>query len=288
MREEPSYGEDLLWYFAYGSNMSSAKFTGSRGIVPRAAARVRVPGWVLALNIPGLPYSEPTFTSVVPRPPSTMVSAVPTDSVCAAPETGIPDVLGVAYLITADQYVRVFGSEGGGIAYEDIEVDAVPVGEKDREQTGERLKVRTLGAAIERYPSPRPSRRYMDIVTSGALEAQMPAEYQRYLRSISTYEPPSSWRGKMGAALFLSVWNPVMGLMEKITNMTLRRDGYAPPLVIWVSRRTMFLIWFTHDIIFAPLCGRGDGHREAEDVSIHDTEKSALLARDEESTLYVL
>lgn len=90
-----------------------------------------------------------------------MLPAISTNSTCASSDTEIPDVLGIAYLITADQYVKVLGSEGGGIAYEDIEVDATPVGEKDREQTGERLKVRTLGAAIERHPPPRPSKRYM-------------------------------------------------------------------------------------------------------------------------------
>ena len=142
-----------LWYLAYGSNMSVAKFTGSRGIVPLASACVRVPAWSLALNIPGLPYSEPCFSSIVP----TQLPALP------APE---PDVLGVAYLITQKQYVQVIASEGGGIAYDDIEVEAVPVGLADRELVGERVSVRTLGAALRRTPCGRPSQRYM---VSGAL-----------------------------------------------------------------------------------------------------------------------
>lgn len=136
----------LVWYLAYGSNMSSAKFTGSRGIVPQAIARVRVPGHILAFNIPGLPYSEPTFTSIVRSNPADIEK---------------PELLGVAYLITQDQYIRVLASEGGGIAYDDIEVKCIPVSETDRQIIGSHVMVKTLGPAMERSPWPKPSRRYM-------------------------------------------------------------------------------------------------------------------------------
>lgn len=79
-----------------------------------------------------------------------------------------------------------------------------------------------------------------------------------------------------------------MGLMEKITNMTLRQDGYAPTLVIWLVRVTMFLIWFSHDVFFAPLCGRGDGRSEADDEPKHESEKLALLAREGQSLSYIV
>ncbi|MCJ1352282.1 MAG: hypothetical protein MMC33_002266 [Icmadophila ericetorum] len=309
-------GGELLWYFAYGSNMSSAKFTGSRGIAPLATARVRVPGWVLALNIPGLPYSEPTFTSITPRTPSgsklsatlsnATVSAnsgsseIESDAIIPELELGpdfgleIPDIIGVAYLITASQYIKVLGSEGGGIAYEDIEVDAVPLDETDREQTGPRLKVRTLGAAIERYPPPKPSKRYMDIITLGASEASLPLSYQSYLLSLPVYTPPQTPRGRLGAAIFLSVWGPVMELMEKITKATIREeDGYAPLMVIWLVRFAMWAIWVSHDLVFARVWGRGDGGEgegEGAEGSRGDgrvTEKSGLLGG-EKGVFYIV
>lgn len=139
--------DQQLWYFAYGSNMSTAKFIGSRGIHPLDIARVWLPGWILTLEIPGLPYSEPAFTSVRPV----------TDTL----EVGAPSVIGVAYLITLEQHKRVIASEGGGAAYADIWVDALPVADKDATKTGQRLKVRTLGSAITRSPPARPSSRYM-------------------------------------------------------------------------------------------------------------------------------
>ena len=140
----------LLWYFAYGSNMSSQKFIDSRGIFPHAIANVKVPGWRLAFNIPGLPYAEPAFTSIVRRQPESQSES-----------QLYPDVIGVAYLITHDQYIRVLGSEGGGIAYDDTEVTAMPIGPEDAALTGPMVKVRTLGAAMKRHPCPRPSKRYM-------------------------------------------------------------------------------------------------------------------------------
>jgi hypothetical protein len=153
----------LVWYFAYGSNMSREKFTGSRGIVPLQTARVRVPGWTLAFNIPGMPYSEPAFTSILPREGGTGVgSSVGCSYWFSEKQQGlVPDVLGVAYLITQEQHIQVLASEGGGIAYDDIEVLGVPVGIEDTDITGPSVTLRTLGAAMQRNLFPKPSLRYM-------------------------------------------------------------------------------------------------------------------------------
>lgn len=136
-----------VWYFAYGSNMSTAKFIGGRGIHPLDVARVRLPGWILSMEIPGVPYSEPAFSSVRPADD--------------ALELGRPEVLGVAYLITPAQHRTVIASEGGGTAYDDISVDARPVTDEDAAKTGHALQVRTLGTAMKRWPLARPSERYM-------------------------------------------------------------------------------------------------------------------------------
>lgn len=139
-----------LWYFAYGSNMSTAKFTGGRGIVPLDTARVRLPHWVLAMEIPGLPYSEPSFSSIRSRNAS------------RAEDGHVRDVLGIAYLITEDQYRRVIASEGGGIAYADISVLGEGVGKEDQEKLQNGCPMRTLGSTdMTRAPPPRPSLRYM-------------------------------------------------------------------------------------------------------------------------------
>jgi hypothetical protein len=133
-----------LWYFAYGSNMSKAKFTGSRGIAPIATTRVRLPHWRLIMEIPGLPYSEPAFGSITPRTALDL------------------DVIGVAYLITAEQYRRVIASEGGGTAYADVAVVGVGLSAEDQLKLGNGQEIRTLASSgMTRSPTPKPSLRYM-------------------------------------------------------------------------------------------------------------------------------
>jgi gliotoxin/aspirochlorine biosynthesis gamma-glutamylcyclotransferase len=106
------------------------------------------------------------------------------------------------------------------------------------------------------------SRVFQKIVTDGAIEADLPLDYLRYLQNIPTYKPPRSKRGRAGAAIFVGFWGPIMGVMEKITHATLGPDGYCPWVVIAMVRITMLLIWITHDVFFVPLCGRGDGRGE--------------------------
>jgi hypothetical protein len=88
----------------------------------------------------------------------------------------------------------------------------------------------------------------------------MPDQYQQCLDSIPIYEPPEGRRGKAGAAIFFAFWGPIMGFMEKLTKATISGNGIAPYSVILLVRFTMVVIWFTHDVLFAPLFGRGDGN----------------------------
>ncbi|KAI0176000.1 hypothetical protein GGR52DRAFT_340157 [Hypoxylon sp. FL1284] len=238
--------DELLWYLAYGSNMSSAKFTGDRGIVPLESARVRVPGWVLTMEIPGLPYSEPSFSSIAPR------SSIEEKDVT-------PDIVGLAYLITQDQYRHVLASEGGGTAYRDIAICGEPLEAEDRGKTGHSVLLRTLGSAMRRQPSPMPSKRYMNLLLQGGKEADLPAKYLKYLTDIVVYEPPTSSWSRFGASVFTAMWGPVMVLLERITNESIQEDGNAACFVILLVRWTMFVIWATHDYVFTPVFGRGDG-----------------------------
>jgi len=128
-------------------------------------------------------------------------------------------------------------------------------------------------------------------VISGALEAGMPQYYQYLLEAIPTYEPPTDRRGKIGAGVFLAFWGPVMGLMERITNATLREDGLAPTYVIVLVRVVMYLIWFCHDMFFAPICGRGDGCTDGMvscGVLGNNGEKECLLRREADPLHYLV
>lgn len=106
---------DKVWYLAYGSNMSSSTFRGARGIAPLAEVAVRVPGWALTFDIYGLPYREPAFASIAPLSPGALGRAK------------TPDVHGVAYLVTREQYVSILASEAGDVVYNEAELLAEPL-----------------------------------------------------------------------------------------------------------------------------------------------------------------
>jgi len=137
-----------VWYLAYGSNLSSQKFIHDRGITPLSTATVTVPGWMLAMNSSGVPYSEPAFASISPTYISDKEKAV--------------QLIGTAYLLTPEMYKKVLASEGGGIAYTEVEVRAEGVTDEDRVKLGMKdgtVATRSLMTVLSRTACP--SNRYM-------------------------------------------------------------------------------------------------------------------------------
>ncbi|KAI1182817.1 hypothetical protein F5B17DRAFT_443929 [Nemania serpens] len=245
--------EKSVWYLAYGSNLASAKFVRDRGIVPQDVKVVAVPGFTLAMDSAGLPYREPSFASIRPL----NLNAYPKEI----------ELLGTAYLVSPEQYARIIASEGGGIAYREAQVEVKTFlhnAEKlNYDATEEVLVARTLITMLPRRPDPRPSERYLNLIIDGAVEANYPDQYQQHLRNLISYHPPSDGYRRIGAALFLSIWVPVMALMEKVTKASIQmkgdKQGRAPNSVIWLVRAVMFAMWFHHDKLHAPIWGRGDG-----------------------------
>ncbi|KAI0401929.1 hypothetical protein F4802DRAFT_578331 [Xylaria palmicola] len=239
--------ESNVWYLAYGSNLYREKFIHDRGISPLATLTVTVPGWVLAMDSAGFPYSEPSFGSISPA---------------AGEKTTQQQVIGTAYELTPAMYAKVLASEGGGIAYAEVEVRAEALSAAETESSGATMATRTLVTVMRREA--RPSTRYMGLICNGAREAHMPADYQRYLAQLPVYRPPTTRWGRIGAGLFQSFWNPVMSVMEKITKSSTKGDetGDAPPWVVYTVRAAVFLMWLHHDYVHAPIWGRGDGMDE--------------------------
>jgi hypothetical protein len=148
---------DLVWYFAYGSNMQPATFAGRRGIVAARALPARLAGWQLVLDKPPLLPMGQGMANVV--------------------ETPGAEVLGVAYAITADDLAHVDLTEGVLIEnYRRVAVEVVAlVGGAPFEAwtlTSERRGVGLL-----------PSERYMALLIDGAEQHGLPAEYVAWLRA---------------------------------------------------------------------------------------------------------
>jgi gliotoxin/aspirochlorine biosynthesis gamma-glutamylcyclotransferase len=248
---------DNVWYLAYGSNLASSKFTHDRGIVPLDSIVVTVPGYTLSMDSAGVPYREPSFANIRPISYGSSVKE--------------RFVIGRAYLLTPRQYVMVIASEGGGIAYREATVEAEFVGadggrRKDSGGIPTMITARTFVSVLQRLPDPRPSKRYMDLITTGAAEGRLPPEYQRYLNKLPYYNAPTHGFRRIGAALFLMIWIPIMTLMERITKMTVDKDGdgSAPLAVVRMVRACVVAMWWWHDHIHAPIWGRGDGREDVD------------------------
>ncbi|KAH8197405.1 hypothetical protein TruAng_008428 [Truncatella angustata] len=141
------------WYLAYGSNLSAAKFIHDRGIVPLDTATVTVPGWILTLDSAGFPYSEPAFGSITPIQETRKEKAV--------------QLIGTAYQLTPEMYAKVLASEGGGIAYAEVEVRAELVTQDAAEYAqGEATTFPTRSLVTLLRNEARPSSRYMVLTPS--------------------------------------------------------------------------------------------------------------------------
>jgi len=153
----------LVWYFAYGSNMQRATFSGRRGITPQRALAARVFGWRLVLDKPPLISMGQSFANLVP------------DETAA--------VYGVLYEVSSADYAHVEHSEGVALDnYRRTEVVAEPL-----HATGDPVGAYTL-VSTKRAPDMRPSRRYVGLLIDGAEEHRLPAEYIEFLRALPARE----------------------------------------------------------------------------------------------------
>jgi len=134
--------EKSVFYFAYGSNMSSKVFVhGFRALKPSSAERAVLKGYRLAFSEPGVPFFEPAYANI-------------------EKDAGA-SCEGVLYRITAEEMDRLDLSEGGrayNIVHVPVEgVDSGPV----MAQTFQ-SKAHAHGLL--------PSKRYLDILIDGAQE----------------------------------------------------------------------------------------------------------------------
>lgn len=74
-----------------------------------------------------------------------------------------PPVHGIAYLLSGEEYQRMIISEGAGVAYEDVELQArtVETGSVGDAVAEAEMTVRTLTARFPFRPEAIPSARYM-------------------------------------------------------------------------------------------------------------------------------
>jgi hypothetical protein len=299
--------QKTVLYLAYGSNLCNETFRGVRGIRPLSQVNVVVPSLRLTFDLPGIPYSEPCFANTARRDPNAPPSA--DDRLQKADyhkDRWHKGLVGVVYEVTLSDYAHIIATEGGGSAYHDILIDCFVLLRADTVPTtpaSKPFKAHTLFAPViddddddstrstERNSRPdpsyaQPSARYLKLITDGANECELPAEYQAYLRDIRTYTITTK-KQVMGKALFLAVWMPIILMVFALAKQFSDDKGRSPKWMAALSAMCFKGMWICYDGVFKRAFG--DGERTVGDAAmaartrtrnedrVRDAEKEALL-----------
>jgi hypothetical protein len=207
-------GEELVWYFSYGSNMNPAVFEKKRKIKCRDFRVCKVPGYVLTYTQAMVPYSEPAFCTCVKR------SAIQ----C---EDDRPDIHGVAFLITRTQYEHMLLTEGGwgwqeyrynhfwSVGhYAEVEVECREIQPEGSSAPilSKPFKALTLAGLLgvrNKYDA-NSSKRYHDLVNVGAEASGLPKSYREYLKKTHPpFEPTNCIFSKIAKRIYLAALIPI-------------------------------------------------------------------------------
>jgi hypothetical protein len=293
--QQPESERGTYLYLGYGSNLSSEKFKGDRGIKPLSQINVQVPTLRLTFDLPGIPYTEPCFANSGRRDPdddrpteSETIDATLEKAPLLAQTTNKDHyhkdrwhkgLIGVVWEVTPQDYAHIIETEGGGASYHDIVVDCHPLPAGDisaplpQDPTLPPFKAHTLFAPAtdpdeppsddgRRFQRPevsyaQPSARYLKLMTDGAAELGLPIEYQDYLQNIRPYTITTA-RQRVGSFVFLSVWLPVVGSLFALAKLFSDKKGRLP---LWL--RSLFsmvfkVCWISYDSFFRPIFGDGE------------------------------
>ncbi|MCJ1299311.1 hypothetical protein MMC08_002103 [Hypocenomyce scalaris] len=301
---------DTVYYLAYGSNLSAETFQGRRGIKPLAQLNVVVPELVMTFDLPGLPYVEPCFANTRYRkqaPPSPATTAGSDLEKALLLNSGGPPkyhkdrwkkgLVGVVYEVTKKDYATIIATEGGGASYQDVVVDCyeLPTGSdtvpEDPTSLSPPFKAHTLfSPAIPptppRQPSPksggriaRPdpsyaqaSTRYLKLITDGADEHQLPAEYKKYLHELRPYTITTT-KQRLGLFIFVTLWFPIVMTIFGMEKIFADKEGKSPAWLVELLGAVFKAVWASYDQFFKGLFGDGERTMEKDEDDDDDDGK---------------
>ena len=263
-RLEQPLAEQTILYLAYGSNLSAETFKGVRGIRPLSAINVHVPSLDLTFDLPGIPYKEPCFANTRYREPTTSKSDYHKDR-------WRKGLVGVVYEVTPSDYHKIIATEGGGGSYQDVVVPCfvIPPGTTsvDATPTGTPFDAHTLfapsdnkrGKSVTR-PDPsyaQASARYLKLITDGAEEHDLPADYMAYLYNLRPYTI-TTYRQSLGQALLVTTWVPIFILLFGLARHTADKDGRIPAWLVQIQAVVFRSVWAIYDGFYKKVFGDGE------------------------------
>jgi hypothetical protein len=98
------------------------------------------------------------------------------------------------------------------------------------------------------------------LVLRGASEQDLPSWYREWLCEIKVFCSRDDIRWKTGRWLFESQWQPITSLVAQGTQKWKDEDGYVAAWYLAMFDILLYLMWIQHDVLFAPVFGRGDGN----------------------------
>ena len=298
-------GKTVL-YLAYGSNLCNETFRGVRGIKPLSQVNVLVPSLRLTFDLAGIPYAEPCFANSARRIPDAPLPS-PSEPHYHK-DRWQKGLVGVVYEVTLADYAHIIATEGGGASYHDILIDCHVLPFADTvpsTPTTAPFKAHTLFAPTVRpdeartsdrisRPDPsyaQPSARYLKLITDGATECELPAEYQVYLHNIRPYTITTR-KQAAGKALFTAIWMPFILMIFAMSKRLQDDKGRAPKWFAKLAAMIFAGMWLSYDGVFRGTFGDGErtigdemdfrveeSYRDEEPVDEKAAEEEALLKK---------
>ena len=219
----------MVWYLAFGSNMSTKVLVDRRKIEPSESHPVVVQDYQLTFNVPGIPYWEPSFASILPRKGKKLH--------------------GVIYNVSEQDFKRIQRSEGGagikGLGYQPVDIAVTTY-------SGDKYIARTLYYNCNLFPNIRefhPSKRYLNLILDGAMEHHLDADYIGKLENLQYYDA-CSISEKVSKYLFLfPVFLTVVPFA--IVYFTILKNFHIS--VDWLLKTVhymLYLLYLFHDLIW--------------------------------------
>ena len=115
----------------------------------------------------------------------------------------------------------------------------------------------TRGAQRPAEDYAQPSERYLNLLRTGAVEHELPEEYQRYLAALQAYRITST-RQKIGKWLMMLMWGPGVVLLMSLGVLLADEDGKMPAWAAAVLSVLTRAMWWSYDAVFKPLFGDGE------------------------------
>jgi len=173
---QPAKGDQpLIWYFAYGSNMSTRYLSNIRNVSVIESKQAVLYDHQVRFSLSGIQPIEPGFAALHEA----------TDHIS----------YGVAHQIPTTDFERVIASEGDDYYVKQVTL-TLP--------NGEQINATTLVSKTDPLSDIIPSQRYLNILIEGATEHQLPEKYVKELRGYDgAYIPILS--ELFGSVIYLSV-----------------------------------------------------------------------------------